>query len=60
MRVALDWGDAPFRPAGGDEAELEMHDGARFRVTVVEPLAARPDGGGGEFRMKLLGRGGGR
>ncbi len=40
--------------AAGDEGELEMHDGARFRVRVVEPLEAA-----GEYRLKLLGRGAG-
>ena len=36
----------------GREGVLEMHDGARFRVTVTERLE-----GENELRMKLLGRG---
>lgn len=56
MRVALEGGSAL---AAGDECELEMHDGARFRVTVIEALGGE-DGatpGQQEYRMKLLGRG---
>jgi|GEM_PF-6613096 len=34
----------------GDEVVLEMHDGARFRVVVVESLQQ----GAHAFRMKLL------
>ena len=43
-------------PAVQDEGELEMHDGARFRVGVLDALGA--EDGGQEFRLKLLGKGG--
>jgi len=33
-----------------------MHDGARFRVGVLEVLGG--EGGGQELRLKLLGKGG--
>lgn len=56
MRVALDLGAASQDPTAGMEAELEMHDGGRFRVTVVELLDVQERRG--EYRMKLLGRGG--
>lgn len=56
MRVSLELQDARQELTAGTEAELEMHDGARFRVTVVEPLGAEERRG--EYRMKLLGRGG--
>lgn len=36
----------------GTECLLEMHDGARFRVSVTEALGP----GNNEFRMKLVGR----
>ncbi|GBF06365.1 hypothetical protein DAERI_080156 [Deinococcus aerius] len=50
MRVSL---TQPLPEAGeGTEGVLEMHDGARFRVTVTERLP-----GGNELRMKLVGRG---
>ncbi len=58
MRVRLDWKTAPFEPVSGAEGELEMHDGGRFRVRIVEPLSLEPEGGSGEVRMKLTGRGG--
>lgn len=50
MRVSLP-GSGP-EMTGGMECTLEMHDGARFRVAVIERL----DTGGNEFRLKLLGR----
>lgn len=49
MRVSLD-GVTPD-VGEGTECVLEMHDGARFRVTVTERLE-----GGNELRMKLLGK----
>lgn len=49
MRVSL--GD-PSTLQEGQEGVLEMHDGARFRVTVVERLPET-----NEVRLKLLGRG---
>ena len=55
MRVRLDGADALD---AGQEFELEMHDGARFLVVVIEALPgenAPPDGQ--EYRMKLLGQG---
>ncbi|ULH14279.1 hypothetical protein MF271_01795 (plasmid) [Deinococcus sp. KNUC1210] len=54
MRVVLNGADALN---AGQEFELEMHDGARFRVVVIESL---PSGGAEsvqEYRLKLLGRG---
>ncbi|GGR20706.1 hypothetical protein [Deinococcus ruber] len=60
MRVLLDGTDALN---AGQEFELEMHDGARFRVVVIEVLprsgaAAGNDAEPGqEYRLKLLGRG---
>ena len=48
MRVSLD-GDAA-ELSEGSECVLEMHDGARFRVSVTERLE------GNELRLKLLGR----
>ncbi|WP_019586204.1 hypothetical protein [Deinococcus apachensis] len=51
MRVSL---TEPLPEAGeGSEGVLEMHDGARFRVTVTERIS----GEGNELRMKLVGRG---
>ncbi|GHF43766.1 hypothetical protein HNQ07_001938 [Deinococcus metalli] len=51
MRIALDpvGGDAALQE--GAEGVLEMHDGARFRVSVQEKLADA-----GEWRVKLIGR----
>ncbi|WP_157448859.1 hypothetical protein [Deinococcus peraridilitoris] len=56
MRVTLNWQNTAFSPAPGMESELEMHDGGRFRVTLLEQIT---DTGktSAEFRMKLLGRG---
>lgn len=51
MRVSLD-GDAA-ELTEGSECVLEMHDGARFRVTVTERL----NGHTNELRVKLLGKG---
>lgn len=53
MRVAL-----PDSAALSPESTLvlEMHDGARFRVTVVETLGAGPQPGQQEFRLKLAGK----
>ncbi|GAA4010407.1 hypothetical protein GCM10022631_23740 [Deinococcus rubellus] len=48
---------APGWPAANAQGELEMHDGARFRVGVLEVLDG--EGGGQHFRLKLLGKGGG-
>ncbi|THF84325.1 hypothetical protein E7T09_20115 [Deinococcus sp. KSM4-11] len=51
MRIAVDpaAGDAALQE--GREGVLEMHDGARFRVSVQERLAEA-----GEWRVKLMGR----
>ena len=49
MRVALA-GPEALNP--GDELVLQMHDGARFRVNVIEPLG--PGSEGAEFRLKLV------
>lgn len=57
MRVFFDWAGADFSPLAGQEGTLEMHDGARFRVTVIEPLDLKAGGHSGELRVKLLGRG---
>ncbi len=40
--------------AAGDTVVLEMHDGARFRVTVIEPLEGGAQADAAGFRMKLL------
>lgn len=50
MRVSLE--EAAPGVGEGSECVLEMHDGARFRVTVTERLP----GVGNELRMKLLGK----
>ncbi|WP_309569900.1 hypothetical protein [Deinococcus sp.] len=52
MRIALDpgAGDAAALQEG-HEGVLELHDGARFRVSVQERLAEA-----GEWRVKLIGR----
>ncbi|UBV44185.1 hypothetical protein LAJ19_15385 (plasmid) [Deinococcus taeanensis] len=50
MRVTLR--DPLTALAPGTECVLEMHDGARFRVSVTEDLG----GHAREFRMQLLGR----
>ena len=50
MRVSLE--ETAPEVGEGTECVLEMHDGARFRVTVTERL----EGGTNELRMKLLGR----
>lgn len=50
MRVSLD--EVTPGVGEGTECVLEMHDGARFRVTVTERLP----GAGNELRMKLLGK----
>lgn len=57
MRVWLESSGAYGWPATGAEGELEMHDGARFRVGVLEVLGE--EGSGQEFRLKLLGKSGG-
>jgi hypothetical protein len=50
MRIALERaGDDALQE--GQEGVLEMHDGARFRVSVQERLAEA-----GEWRVKLIGR----
>jgi len=56
LRVRLEAADEARWPAVQDEGELEMHDGARFRVGVLEVLGG--EGGGQELRLKLLGKGG--
>lgn len=57
MRVRLEGTDPRSWPAVQAEGELEMHDGARFRVGVLEVLGS--EGGGRAYRLKLLGKGGG-
>ncbi|MBB6097131.1 hypothetical protein HNR42_000545 [Deinobacterium chartae] len=57
LRLRLDPSDSDPELHAGQECELEMHDGARFRMTVTEALPA-VDSAAGEFRLKLLGRGG--
>ena len=56
LRVRLEAADEVRWPAVQDEGELEMHDGARFRVGVLEVLGG--EGRGQELRLKLLGKGG--
>lgn len=56
MRVRLEGADPGSWPVANAEGELEMHDGARFRVSVLEVLGG--EGGGQELRLKLLGKGG--
>ncbi|ADV66084.1 hypothetical protein [Deinococcus maricopensis] len=54
MRVHLRAGSVPT--AEGTPCELEMHDGARFRMVITEDLG---DAGPGarNVRLKLVGRG---
>ncbi|MGY2894837.1 hypothetical protein [Deinococcus sp. UYEF24] len=57
LRVLLEGeGQQPW-PEVGHQGELEMHDGARFGMVVVDALGD-PQGKGAEFRMKLVDRGG--
>ncbi|HWG86028.1 MAG TPA: hypothetical protein VNT60_11175 [Deinococcales bacterium] len=53
MRVRLDHGGS-YQPAEGAEGLLEMHDGSRFRVGVLELLDLGEHSG--EVRVRLLGR----
>ncbi|MFC4456210.1 hypothetical protein [Deinococcus sonorensis] len=53
MRVQFN-ASGPAEIAVGEEGVLELHDGARFRVAVVEAL---PDQESGSYRVKLVGRG---
>ena len=56
LRVLLEGeGQHPW-PEAGHEGELEMHDGRRFGMVVVEALGD-PQGTDAEFKMKLLDRG---
>ncbi|WP_407571676.1 hypothetical protein [Deinococcus altitudinis] len=56
LRVLLEGeGQEPW-PEAGHQGELEMHDGARFGMVIVERLGD-PQENDAEFRMKLLDRG---
>lgn len=50
LRIVLDTAGSGGLREGG-ECVLEMHDGARFRVSVQEQLA-----GEGEWRVRLIGK----
>ncbi|WP_407541994.1 hypothetical protein Q0M94_17090 (plasmid) [Deinococcus radiomollis] len=56
LRVVLAGeGQHPY-PEAGQEGELEMHDGARFAMVIVEALGDSQEKDA-EFRMKLVDRG---
>ncbi|WP_415785896.1 hypothetical protein [Deinococcus saxicola] len=55
MRVRLEGPGPSGWPEINAEGELEMHDGARFRVGVLEALDGEVNAR--EYRLKLLGRG---
>ena len=57
LRVLLEGGGHQPWPEAGHQGELEMHDGARFGMVVVDVLGDS-QGKDAEFRMKLLDRGG--
>jgi len=48
-------GEHPW-PEAGQQGELEMHDGVRFGMVIVEALGT-PQEQQAEFRMKLVDRG---
>ncbi|CAM3434602.1 hypothetical protein DESA109040_12435 [Deinococcus saxicola] len=54
MRVQLEGQGQSGWPTASDEGELEMQDGARFRVGVLESLSSAE--GVCEYRLKLLGQ----
>jgi hypothetical protein len=58
IRARLHYVGTAFRPEPGGEGVLEMHDGSRFRVTILEQLSADDGSGSAEVRMRLLGRDG--
>ena len=57
MRVHLNTNGTQVPLDEGTPCELEMHDGARFRMIITEHLGPAGEQDGQEVRMKLVGRG---